>query len=279
MHCADLDFNFESDLPIVWLRFASVYEPGQIFIAMTTTPTISEPLTFTYKLVDDLRLLIDVYPPSVSAGLVPNGSAVIYFHGGGLTVGNRRSWFPSWLQREHLRKRYPTIWFISVKSWCTERLSSVGVVFISADYRLVCPSTGHDVLQDIKDLFAFLGHNLNQKIEEGCIARGIAVFHIDATAIAVSGTSSGGLCAYLAAMHATPKPVAVLSMYGMGGDYLVRLLYAIFRYESRNLFRLLIICNPRPNRSFAAGKYSLQSHSRNTFILNVKASLPLQIHH
>lgn len=27
--------------------------------------------------------------------------AVVYFHGGGLLVGNRRSWFPDWLQSEH----------------------------------------------------------------------------------------------------------------------------------------------------------------------------------
>lgn len=92
---------------------------------------------------------------------------------------------------------------------------------LSADYRLVSPSTGHDVLQDIKDLFAFVGQDLNRKIEEDCIARASAVFHINPHAIAVSGTSSGGLCAYFAAMHAAPRPVAVLSMYGMGGDYLV----------------------------------------------------------
>lgn len=92
---------------------------------------------------------------------------------------------------------------------------------ISADYRLLSPSTGHDVLQDIKDLFKYVGHGLNQAIDEDCISRGVPAFHINPDAIAVSGTSSGGLCAYLAAMHATPRPVAVLSMYGMCGDCLV----------------------------------------------------------
>jgi len=37
----------------------------------------------------------------------------------------------------------------------------------------------------------------------------------------VAGSSAGGLCAYLAGVHARPKPKAVLSLYGMGGDFFV----------------------------------------------------------
>ena len=51
--------------------------------------------TVAYKKLGDLTLYIDVYPPTPkSDGPVP---AVVYFHGGGMTVGDRASWFPTWL--------------------------------------------------------------------------------------------------------------------------------------------------------------------------------------
>ncbi len=57
---------------------------------------ITTPTTVAYKQVGDLTLYIDVYPPTLkSDGPVP---AVVYFHGGGMTVGDRASWFPTWLQ-------------------------------------------------------------------------------------------------------------------------------------------------------------------------------------
>jgi len=46
-------------------------------------------------------------------------------------------------------------------------------------------------------------------------------YRIDTEAISVAGSSAGGLCAYLAATVIKPKPKALLSMYGMGGDFLI----------------------------------------------------------
>jgi len=45
-------------------------------------------------------------------------------------------------------------------------------------------------------------------------------YHVDPNAIAVAGSSAGGQCALYAAMHVSPKPKAVVTMYAMGGDYL-----------------------------------------------------------
>ena len=57
----------------------------------------AKPTTVAYKQVEDLTLYLDVYPPTVeSDGPVP---VVVFFHGGGMTVGTRRSWFPIWLHR------------------------------------------------------------------------------------------------------------------------------------------------------------------------------------
>ena len=76
-------------------------------------PNMGERTTLCYKRLSQgsgLPLYLDIYHPSLkkpdseesdlttdrcSDFLVP---AVVYFHGGGLTVGNRNSWFPNWLK-------------------------------------------------------------------------------------------------------------------------------------------------------------------------------------
>ncbi|KAF8843402.1 alpha/beta-hydrolase [Paxillus ammoniavirescens] len=166
------------------------------------------PLTFVYKVIDDKPILLDLYLPFSSFS--PDASdlrpTIIYFHGGGLTVGNRQSWFPSWLQK---------------------RLSRHGCIFISADYRLVPPSHGHDIIDDIRDIFAFVRNTLNglldrqpAEVDTDGAQPSAGRFRVDPEAIGVAGTSAGGLCAYSATMHVSPKPRVVMSMYGMGGDFL-----------------------------------------------------------
>lgn len=115
----------------------------------------------------------------------------------------------------------------------TGRVVSAGMVFISADYRLLPPATGHDILADILDLFRFLQHQINQCIEELLQTRASHAFHIDTGALAVAGSSAGSLCAYLAAIHAVPKPKAVLSLYGMGGNFLVSGFIGLAYYHRR----------------------------------------------
>ncbi|KAJ7643797.1 alpha/beta-hydrolase [Roridomyces roridus] len=147
-----------------------------------------------YKKVGDVPILCNVYPPDLS---VNNSTrrlpAVLYFHGGGLCVGNRVTWFPHWMKA---------------------RVVAAGIVFISADYRLLTGATVYDIIDDIKDLFAFLGRE-DTIFETEAGAR----FGIDTESIAVAGSSGGGKCAYLAALYASPKPKAVLSLYGQGGNY------------------------------------------------------------
>jgi len=76
------------------------------------------PVTLVYKTVDgrnptskggpsEIPLRLDVYPPdphlnrtSTSGGDGVGVPAVVYFHGGGLLVGDRKSWFPEWLRGE-----------------------------------------------------------------------------------------------------------------------------------------------------------------------------------
>lgn len=78
----------------------------------------SGPLTLVYKTVStpspdtdggpsEILLHVDVYLPNSRLKDAPTSEdsgigipAVVYFHGGGLVVGNRRSWFPEWLHSQ-----------------------------------------------------------------------------------------------------------------------------------------------------------------------------------
>ncbi|KAJ7143545.1 Alpha/Beta hydrolase protein [Mycena crocata] len=156
-------------------------------------------LNVCYKMIGQVPVFLNVYPPSLSSlhtdSPYPRLPAVVYFHGGGLTVGNRTSWFPHWLK---------------------DRIVGAGYLFISADYRLLPSATAHDIIEDIKDLFLFLGkEDLCFKTEAG------GIFGVDTTLTAVAGSSAGGLCAYLAASHVSPKPRAVLALYAVGGNYFI----------------------------------------------------------
>ena len=56
-------------------------------------------VSLVYKhLSDGTPMHFSVYPPTPSKDRHSAVPALIYFHGGGLVVGNRYSWHPEWLQ-------------------------------------------------------------------------------------------------------------------------------------------------------------------------------------
>ncbi|KAF8815570.1 alpha/beta-hydrolase [Phlegmacium glaucopus] len=160
-----------------------------------TTYEASSCTTLSYKrLPNGKEVLLDFYPPQTSGDAPPIKTipAIVFFHGGGLMMGNRRDFFPAWLQK---------------------RANSLGYAFISADYQLLLPSTGHDILNDIQDVFKF--------VTENNIAHRKTTFEIDPEKIIIAGGSAGGALAHLAAGHiSSPKPKGVLALYPMGGDFL-----------------------------------------------------------
>ncbi|KAF8707477.1 Alpha/beta hydrolase family, partial [Rhizoctonia solani] len=145
--------------------------------------------TFAYNV--DRGILADVYLPSTPHVLgVP---IVVYWHGGGKSIDPRT--FPY------------------------AKLRIAGCAFVTGDYRLLPPSTGHEILQDVLDLVAWVASSdgLNASLRQ------LDDKHIiDTKRIVVAGTSAGGYLAYLAAIHARLEhPLCgLLSMYGMGGDFL-----------------------------------------------------------
>ncbi|KAF8150740.1 Alpha/Beta hydrolase protein [Crassisporium funariophilum] len=146
-------------------------------------------VTLSYKrLPNDKDVLLDFYPPMTSGDPpIKKVPAVVFF-----ITGNRRFFFPTWLQK---------------------RVNSLGYAFISADHQLL-PGTGHDMLNDVRDLFKYIAENHFTYRK--------TTFEIDPEKIVVAGGCSGGFLAQLAAVHITsPKPKGVLALYAMGGDFFV----------------------------------------------------------
>ncbi len=63
-----------------------------------------------------------------------------------------------------------------------------GFVFVSPDYTLLSPHTGHDMLADVKDLVSWIDTHLAAEIKS---------YVVDTKSIVVSGSSAGGYLAYL----------------------------------------------------------------------------------
>lgn len=108
----------------------------------------------------------------------------------------------------------------------------------------MAPTSCVEALEDVKDLIRYVGEELNGELERrerGLFENDGATWRdpptlgteeptthpaththlrISPSLISVAGTSAGGTLAYLAASHALPRPCRVLSLYGMGGDYL-----------------------------------------------------------
>jgi acetyl esterase/lipase len=134
--------------------------------------------TFTYKKVDKLEIPLDVYLPE-DAKAVP---ILLWFHGGGLLQGKRTSVAPHMLGA----------------------VEKYNLAVVSADYRLA-PQVGvKDIYEDVRDCVAFIRDQLPKKVGDGVI---------DASRLAVSGSSAGGYLAFLAGLYVDPKPKVILPIY------------------------------------------------------------------
>lgn len=89
-----------------------------------------------------------------------------------------------------------------------------GILFISADHRLLYPSTAFDIITDVKNLFTFLA---SPSFSGTHLPPGVT---LDTSRIAVSGESGGGYATRAAGIFAEPKPTALLLQYAMGGQLL-----------------------------------------------------------
>ncbi|ORY88408.1 Alpha/Beta hydrolase protein [Leucosporidium creatinivorum] len=161
---------------------------------------ISPALTFTYK-TQPVELQLDVHLPIQSAEQTEHHTSrrpvLLYFHGGGVCSGNRTfgEFIPSWLFKDALQ---------------------AGVVCITADYSLLTPATGFDVIADVQDLVAWIRDHLNEEL----VKLGRESFLVDPSALFVAGSSGGGFVCYMAVSSSRADSArAVLLIYAMGGDF------------------------------------------------------------
>jgi acetyl esterase/lipase len=104
--------------------------------------------THTYKTVDSLDIKLDIYTrhADVSSNkYTVNTPVVLFFHGGGIVSHDRRLLPPSVVQSALIR-RWP---------------------LVSADYRLFPQVTGLEVLDDVKDAYAFVREKLPGILKAG----------------------------------------------------------------------------------------------------------------
>ena len=57
-------------------------------------------LTIAYKKLGDQDILVDVFIPKDQKEVISTAPVFVYFHGGGMTAGDRSSWFPTWMLSE-----------------------------------------------------------------------------------------------------------------------------------------------------------------------------------
>lgn len=149
-------------------------------------------MTITFSRIGSLDIKLDLYLPSTQhKGALP---ALVVYHGGGTVAGNRKDFgYPQSMETSALEK---------------------GIVFISADYRLIHSSTGFDIIEDVKTLFTFIASS------HFSITHLPHSITIDSARIAVAGVSGGAYPACAAGLYAHPKPKAVCIHYGMSGQLL-----------------------------------------------------------
>ncbi|KAJ5774600.1 Alpha/beta hydrolase fold-3 [Penicillium paradoxum] len=105
-----------------------------------------------------------------------NNPVLLHFHGGFLVIGEKTTFPPHWLINACRKRRW---------------------TYATASYRLLPESSGHEILQDAVDAVNWVHDNISKRV-------------------IIAGSSAGGYLALAsAASPNTPRPLAVLCIYGL----------------------------------------------------------------
>jgi acetyl esterase/lipase len=138
--------------------------------------------TYVYKQVGDCAIKATVS----RANGTEIRPAIIWIHGGSLLMGNRNAASSDQLQR-YVR---------------------AGFVVIAIDYRLAPETKLPAILEDVRDAYRWARE------------KGPQLFSIDPNRMALVGHSSGADLALAVGAAIEPRPRAIVSFYGCGGDLL-----------------------------------------------------------
>jgi acetyl esterase/lipase len=141
-----------------------------------TTPTAR--VTHTYKTVGSCAIKADVFgaEPGVAK------PAVVWIHGGGLIFGSRTTPRPAFLAA----------------------MLDAGAVVVSIDHQLAPETKLAAIVDDVCDAWQWVLHE------------GPGLLGIDPTRVGMAGTSSGGYLTLMSGFRATPRPRALVSLWGFG---------------------------------------------------------------
>ena len=137
--------------------------------------------TVVYKSVAGCEIKLDVFRKTSPGSR--RSPVVVWLHGGALIFGDRTT-----------LDRRP-----GVRDLCLEN----GLAVVAADYRLAPETTLPEILNDLRDAFAWIG-------------KAGPDFGLDPARIGVVGHSAGGYLALMSAFSVAPSPAAVVSFYGYG---------------------------------------------------------------
>ncbi|KZT55465.1 alpha/beta-hydrolase [Calocera cornea HHB12733] len=141
------------------------------------------PATYVFKKVDGVEIKADVYLPS-SASALP-APILVWFHGGGLLQGSRRTPAP------HMKRA----------------VDKYGLALVSLDYRLAPQAALPTILEDVRDGIKWTREELPGLLGEG---------KVDPSRLAVSGSSAGGYICLLSGLPisgVSPPPKVLLPIY------------------------------------------------------------------
>jgi acetyl esterase/lipase len=135
-------------------------------------------VTYAYRVVEGCTIKYDFYPTK-SAGLVP---VIVWIHGGALIGGGRSSMQPV------------------VRDMLTEK----GFAQVSIDYRLAPETKLPAIIDDVREAFRSIREALTKERS------------IDPARVGVIGGSAGGYLTLMTGFAVTPRPKALVSLYGYG---------------------------------------------------------------
>ncbi len=176
-------FNSEGNMRIrlVGQHTLLPFHLAVLFCALSLTPgagaeTIKS--TITYRQVDGHDVLADIYLPGTE-GLHP---AIVWVHGGALIMGNRKG----------------------VPAELLAFASREGFAVVSIDYRLAPETKLPSIIEDLEKAFEWIATSGKQE------------FGLDPNRIVVCGGSAGGYLTLVSGYRATPRPRALVALYGYG---------------------------------------------------------------
>lgn len=145
--------------------------------AQVPVPTFE---TLVYKRVGNLEIKADVYANQLKPAVLR--PVVVWIHGGALINGYRTG----------------------VPKWMLEHFLPRGYAIVSIDYRLAPETKLPAIIEDVVDAFSWI-RTVGQK-----------EFAADPARIAVVGGSAGGYLTLCTGIQVTPKPLALVSLWGYG---------------------------------------------------------------